>query len=184
MKCKACTFLLLLLLCGAVSSCHKRIESTTVAVKDSVRHYYPVIAGQILNVTYELENTGDQPLMIKDIQPSCGCITPKLNTNMVLPGRKMRMLFKYESAKNIGYVEHTIRIYGNVKPHGIVKLKFDVNVVPNADYTRDYEELYKEAVEKSDIIRGLVDGDESEKGYYVDIKKDSRSHKKYLWRDK
>ena len=47
----------------------------------------------------------------------------------------------------------------------MVKLVFDVNVVPHADYTRDYEELYKEEVERSALVRGLVDGDESEKGY-------------------
>ena len=103
---------------------------------------------------------------------------------MLLPGKKVRLLFKYESAKNIGYVDHTIRIFGNISPKGLCILKFDVNVVPNADYTRDYEELYKEAVERSNVIRGLVDGDESEKGYWVDdISHDSRHQKKYIWRD-
>ena len=136
------------------------------------------------NVLNELENTGEQPLIIRDIQTSCGCITPELDSRMLLPGKKVRLLFKYESAKNIGYVDHTIRIFGNIKPRGICKLKFDTNVVPNADYTRDYEELYKEAVERSNVIRGLVDGDESEKGYWTDdIGHDSRHQKKYIWRD-
>lgn len=176
------TLIFAVVCCAVMSGCRKSIGTTTVAVKDSVRHYYPVIAGQVLNISYVLENTGDQPLIIRDIQPSCGCIVPELNTRMVLPGNKMSLLFKYESAKNIGFVQHVIRIHCNVKPRGMIKLVFDVNVVPHADYTRDYEELYKDAVEKSDIIRGLVDGDESEKGYYVDVNHDSRSQKKYPWR--
>lgn len=168
---------------AALSSCRKNIGMTTVAVADSVRHYYPVMTGEILNLSYELENTGDQPLIIRDIQTSCGCIVPELDTRMLLPGKKVRLLFKYNSAKNIGYVDHTIRIFGNIKPTGICKLKFDINVVPNADYTRDYEELYKEAVERSNIIRGLVDGDESEKGYWTDdISHDSREQEQYFWR--
>ena len=167
-----------------LGSCRKNIGMTTVAVADSVRHYYPILAGEILTLSYELENTGEQPLIIRDIQTSCGCITPELDSRMLLPGKKVRLLFKYESAKNIGYVDHTIRIFGNIKPSGICKLKFDTNVVPNADYTRDYEELYKEAVERSNVIRGLVDGDESEKGYWTDdIGHDSRHQKKYIWRD-
>ena len=86
-------------------------------------------------------------------------------------------------AKNIGYVQHVIRIYGNIHPNGMVKLVFDVNVVPHADYTRDYEELYKEEVERSALVRGLVDGDESEKGYYVDdVSRDSRESPRYPWR--
>ena len=168
---------------AALGSCRKNIGMTTVHVPDSVRHYYPVLAGEILNRSFLLENTGDQPLIIRDIQTSCGCIVPELDTHMLLPGKQVRLLFKYESAKNVGYVDHTIRIYGNIKPTGICKLKFDINVVTHADYTRDYEELYKEAVERSNIIRGLVDGDESEKGYWTDdISHDSRSQEKYFWR--
>ena len=168
---------------AALGSCRKNIGMTTVHVPDSVRHYYPVLAGEILNLSFLLENTGDQPLIIRDIQTSCGCIVPELDTHMLLPGKQVRLLFKYESAKNVGYVDHTIRIYGNIKPTGICKLKFDINVVTHADYTRDYEELYKEAVERSNIIRGLVDGDESEKGYWTDdISHDSRSQEKYFWR--
>lgn len=167
----------------ALSGCQKKIGWTTVRVRDSIRHYYPVIAGQILNISYEIENTGDEPLIIRDIQPSCGCIVPELKTRMVVPQKKKVLLFKYESAKNIGHVEHVIRIHCNAnQPTGIVKLIFDVNVVPPADYTPDYEELYKEAVERNNIIRGLVDGDESEKGYYIDTPaQDSRAQKKYPW---
>ena len=47
------------------------------------------------------------------------------------------------------------------------ELKFDVNVVPDADYTRDYEELYQEFNTKNGIVREMVDGKESELGYYV-----------------
>ena len=168
---------------ATLGSCRKNIGMTTVHVPDSVRHYYPILTGEILNLSFLLENTGDQPLIIRDIQTSCGCIVPELDTHMLLPGKQVRLLFKYESAKNIGYVDHTIRIYGNIKPNGVYKLKFDTNVVTHADYTRDYEELYKEEVERSNIIRGLVDGDESEKGYWTDdISHDSRSQKQYFWR--
>ena len=124
-----------------LTGCKKRIGMTTVEVPDSVRHYYPVIAGQELNLVYDLTNTGDQPLIIRDIQPSCGCIVTMPESRMVLPDKTIRLKFVYQSAKNIGYVQHVIRIYGNIKPKGMAKLVFDVNVVPHADYTRDYEEL-------------------------------------------
>lgn len=171
-----------LLGCATLTGCKKRIGMTTVEVPDSVRHYYPVIAGQELNLMYDLTNTGDQPLIIRDIQPSCGCIVTMPPSRMVLPEKSIRLKFTYQSAKNIGYVQHVIRIYCNVPPNGIVKLVFDTNVVPHADYTRDYEELYKEAVERNQLIKGKVDGEVNEQGYYVDIEKDSRSHEQYPWR--
>ena len=161
--------LLVLLGCITLTGCKKRIGMTTVEVPDSVRHYYPVIAGQELNLMYDLTNTGDQPLIIRDIQPSCGCIVTMPPSRMVLPEKSIRLKFTYQSAKNIGYVQHVIRIYCNVPPNGI--------------YTRDYEELYKEAVERNELIKGKVDGEVNEQGYYVDIEKDSRSHEQYPWRE-
>lgn len=178
----AAGLLLALLACLTLTGCKKRIGMTTVEVPDSVRHYYPVIAGQELNLVYDLTNTGDQPLIIRDIQPSCGCIVTMPESRMVLPEKTIRLKFVYQSAKNIGYVQHVIRIYGNIEPKGMAKLVFDVNVVPHADYTRDYEELYKEAVERNELLKGKVDGEVSEQGYYVDIEKDSRSHEQYPWR--
>lgn len=176
--------LLALLCCTMLTGCKKRIGMTTVEVPDSVRHYYPVIAGQELNLSYELTNTGDQPLIIRDIQPSCGCIVSMPESRMLLPEKTLRLKFVYQSAKNIGYVQHVIRIYCNVPPNGIVKLVFDTNVVPHADYTRDYEELYKEAVERNELLRGKVDGEVNEQGYYVDEREEnSRAHEQYPWRD-
>ena len=174
--------LIALLCCTALTGCKKRIGMTTVSVQDSVRHYYPVIAGRELNLVYDVTNTGDQPLIIRDIQPSCGCIITMPESHIVMPQKTIRLRLVYQSAKNIGYVQHVIRIHGNIKPHGIAKLVFDVNVVPHADYTRDYEELYKEAVERNELLNGKVEGEDNEKGYYVDIEKDSRSHEQYPWR--
>lgn len=167
-----------------LASCKKEIGMTTVHVADSIRHYYPVIAGQELDLIYDVTNTGDQPLIIRDIQPSCGCIVTMPESRMVLPEKTVRLKFTYQSAKNIGFVQHVIRIHGNIKPHGIAKLVFDVNVVPHADYTRDYKELYKEAVERSEMLRGLVDGEVNEQGYYVDERpENSRSGPQYPWRE-
>ena len=46
-----------LLCCSGLPACKKNIGLTTVSVADSVRHYYPLIAGQVLNLSYEIENT-------------------------------------------------------------------------------------------------------------------------------
>ena len=187
MKDRKCILIigLILSLSTIFIGCKEKIGYTTVYVPDSIRHYYPILAGQNLNLSCEIENTGDNPLVIREIQPDCGCIAPTLKSRLVLPGKTVVLKFTYESAKNIGYVQHIIRIHCNAGENGIVKLIFDTNVVPHADYTRDYEELYQETVEKNQMIRGLVDGTENEKGYYVDEndETDSRTQPKYFWRE-
>lgn len=150
------------------TGCKKEVRPTTMAIKDSVRHYYPIKQGQQLDIMFTVTNTGDAPLIISEMQPSCGCIILDKSSHIIIPEDGIRQ-FKatYNSIKNVGEVIHRIRIFGNMLPHGKAELKFDVNVVPDADYTRDYEELFQEFNAKNDIIREIVDGKESELGYYV-----------------
>lgn len=152
-----------------VMGCRKVVEPTEIKIQDPVRHYKPVLQGQTLEIVYQVTNTGKNPLVILDIQASCGCIVIERRTHVIVPPeRKEYVRLKYNSNKNIGLVEHTIRLYGNIEPSGVAEMKFDVNVVPAADYTRDYEELFREQNVKNGFVNRFVDGLESERGYSVD----------------
>ncbi len=177
--------LIALTLTALFSACSKRVGHTTVRVADSIRHYYAMVTGEELSLNYELENTGEEPLIIEDIQPSCGCIVVDWDTKIIPPGQKLKLHFTYNSIKNVGYVRHIVRVFGNIEPKGVTNLVFDVNVVPDAEYTRDYEELYQEwlARRRSEGIDELVNGNASQQGYYTDdINHDSREQDKYPWR--
>ena len=145
------------------TGCKKEVRPTSMTIKDSIRHYYPIKQGQQLELMFTITNTGDAPLIISEIQPSCGCIILDKSSEDGIRQFKAT----YNSIKNVGEVVHRIRIFGNMLPHGKAELKFDVNVVPDADYTRDYEELYQDFNTKNGIVREMVDGKESELGYYV-----------------
>ena len=153
-----------------LSSCSERVEYTSVEIKDPLRHYYPILQGRDLEIAVELVNTGKVPLLIRDIQPSCGCIVENAHPDenlLVPPGKPIVLTFTYDSKKNVGKVEHTIRIWGNIKPEGMAEMRFDVNVVPDANYHHDYEELYGRSAGTS--LREAVTGEGlGRRGYYVD----------------
>lgn len=156
-----------------LASCTRKVEPTTVKVKDPVRHYYPILTGQELVVVYELENTGEDPLIIREIQACCGCkADDDGNQKIILPGKKGNIVLRYNSDKNIGLVEQKVWVYGNIKPEGMLQLTYDVNVVPNADYTRDYEELFKERQDREKPVEEAVNGSTAQRGYYVSLDKD------------
>lgn len=45
-----------------LSGCKKKVRPTTMVIKDSVRHYYPIKQGQQLDIMFTITNTGDAPL--------------------------------------------------------------------------------------------------------------------------
>lgn len=151
-----------------LSSCRKEVRPTSIELEDPDRHYYPIKQGQQLDIMFTITNTGHAPLIITDIHPSCGCIIVDKSSHIIIPEQGVKQFrATYNSIKNIGLVSHCIRIYGNILPDGRAEMKFDVNVVPDADYTRDYEELFQDFNVKNGIVKEMVDGKESELGYYV-----------------
>ena len=180
-------FLPLLIIGVAVVSvftgCKKTISPTYITVADSIRHYYPIVSGEKLVMTYIVRNEGDDPFIIDDIQPSCGCVTGPIKVDAIPPHDSITLSFTFDSSKNIGYVRHSIRLFGNILPRGMGVLVFDVNVVPPSFDQPDYEETYIE--QKANAIEEMVDGKSSEKGYYTDpsASHDSREHVRYPWRE-
>lgn len=126
------------------SGCSTELKKTSIRISDPIRHYYPVLAGDKVTIDYEITNTGEYPLIISDVQSTCGCITAS-SKHLFIPEKEKAILsMEYNSGKNIGYVKHEIRLYGNFDTTSVYRMYFDLNVVPHADYTKDYEELYRD----------------------------------------
>ena len=154
----------------SISSCKDiKNEKTTLQITDNNRHYYPIMMGKKLDIVFPIKNTGKYPFILKDIISSCGCISMEKSSIGTIPaGKESRLLLTYDSAKNIGEVQHYITLYGNVATTSKMELLFDVHVVPPSLYTKDYEEMFQEEKDKNANIEDLVDGDENNKGYYMD----------------
>ncbi|MBR1593308.1 MAG: DUF1573 domain-containing protein [Alloprevotella sp.] len=166
-------FLALLLL---LASCSKELKPVSAVVIDPVRHYYPVVQGEPLGVTYEIENTSEWPLFIREVQTSCGCVVPRDDLPIVvLPHKRGTVHVEFNTIKNTGYVSHYVYCYGNFEGEGYVEMTFDTNVVPRADYVHDYEQLWQEQERASGRLKEFVDGKSSHKGYFCDDGTDRRA---------
>ena len=155
--------------------CQKKLELVDADFKDPIRHYYPVVQGEQLRIFYEVDNPSEHPLFIREVQTTCGCIVPKDDLPIVvLPGKRNSIRLEFNSIKNTGHVEHYVWVYGNFVDSNYRELRFDTNVVPPADYTRDYETLWHEQHTKTGSMKDFVDGDASEKGYYTERGIDAR----------
>jgi hypothetical protein len=165
---KTIKVLKLLMILVVVISCDFKENLVDVEIVDPVRHYYPVVQGQELNILIELKNKSDAPFKITDILTSCGCVIVKKGVFEVIPAQSTGYIeLIYNSNKNIGLVNHFIYIYGNLNKLAKLEADFDVHVVPDALYTPDYEELYRREVEENGGTKNSVEGEENTKGYYI-----------------
>jgi hypothetical protein len=169
------------------ASCRKKVDMTQILIQDSIRHYYPMIQGSDLVLSFRVANIGETPLVLTDIQPSCGCVSGDIVGEAIIPPHKETILkFTYHSERNSGYVRHTVRIFGNIAPSGMASMTFDTHVVPPAISSPDYEQLHKER-DEYDIMSGaktLIDGESPDLGYWTVAGEYSRGYNRYYWHGK
>ncbi|HLN94462.1 MAG TPA: DUF1573 domain-containing protein [Flavobacterium sp.] len=80
--------------------------------------------------TFEFRNTGDAPLVIKNVQSTCGCTVPTKPTEPIAPGKTGKIDVKYNM--QMGAIRKTITVESNAVnvPDGLVVLKIKGEVVP------------------------------------------------------
>jgi hypothetical protein len=64
--------------------------------------------------TFIFTNTGNAPLIIKNIQSSCGCTIPKKPEHPIMPGEKGKIEVSYDTKRPGGFSK-AITIYSNAK---------------------------------------------------------------------
>lgn len=87
--------------------------------------------------SFEFKNTGDAPLIITNVQSTCGCTVPSKPTEPIMPGKTGKIDVKYNM--NPGPIRKTITVESNatnveggrvaLKIKGEVLVKEEVNIL-------------------------------------------------------
>ncbi len=90
---------------------------------DSEKYDYGSIKeGTIVTHTFTFKNTGDQPLIINKISPSCGCLVSYFTKEPIAPGSEGTITVKFNSkSRPIGHNIKSFLVYSNAvnQPHTI-----------------------------------------------------------------
>ena len=76
-------------------------------------------------------NSGNAPLIIKNVQSSCGCTVPKKPKGPIAPGESSEIIVRYDTNRR-GPFRKTITITTNVKVNPILALKIKGIVLPKS----------------------------------------------------
>lgn len=104
---------------------------TTIQWLDSTnQNIGKVKKGQVVEIAWRLKNTGDKPLIIQDVRPSCGCTVADKPEAPIAPGEESVIKGKFDS-NNQSEGEHNkmISVLANTANTTYHQLSFRVEVV-------------------------------------------------------
>jgi hypothetical protein len=84
--------------------------------------------GTVVEVTYRFKNTGNKPLVIESVQPSCGCTVPEKPEKPIPPGGEEVIRAKFSSSGRAGQNHKSITVNANTLPSSQHILQFNVEV--------------------------------------------------------
>ena len=93
-----------------------------------------------VTVQYTITNTGDQPLVLTEVEPDCACSVAQWTKTPIAPGAKGTVNVTF-AAKALGHFQKSVAIYSNAQPN-LVYLKFNGEVVQEIkDFTKTHPYL-------------------------------------------
>jgi hypothetical protein len=104
-------------------------QFTSIQWMDSAsKDFGKIMEGQKLEVSYRFKNSGDKPLVIQRVQPSCGCTIAEQPNEPIAPGGEGRIKASFNSEGHVGLNHKTLFVYANTKGSKSNELHFSVVV--------------------------------------------------------
>ncbi len=103
-------------------------------------HDYGTIAEDqgTVNYTFEFTNTGGQPLVVHNVQASCGCTTPEWSRNPIPPGGKGTVKVTFDPRNRPGNFNKPVTVSSNAQTPSVL-LRITGNVTSK---TPTIEDIY------------------------------------------
>jgi len=80
----------------------------------------PVKQGTLITHDYEFENTGEAPLIIESVKPSCGCMTVSFPKEVIASGHKGKIRVTFDSKGKEGMQRKSVTVKANTIPNAHV----------------------------------------------------------------
>jgi hypothetical protein len=87
----------------------KKTVTETLKVKETTYDFGKIQQGRPVTHNFEITNTGATPLMLTNVQASCGCTTPEWTKEAIQPGASSTIKVGYNAAAE-GIFNKTITI--------------------------------------------------------------------------
>lgn len=89
---------------------------------------HPKLTDKTAIAHFKYKNTGDKPVKITAVQPSCGCTTAKLAKDVVAPGESGEIVATFHIGERVGPQTKTIHVATDDQPNEATTLTLKADV--------------------------------------------------------
>ncbi|GAB3824155.1 DUF1573 domain-containing protein [Hymenobacter jeollabukensis] len=130
---------------------------------EKAHDFKQVAEGNMATHEFKFTNTGNQPVVIANVQASCGCTTPDWTKTPVLPGKTGFIRAAYNSAGRPGQFNKSVTVTSNAKEPSVT-LSITGTVVDKAEMAKSYSAAEIAKSPKLTLDRTTVDLGKMETG--------------------
>lgn len=91
----------------------KKMPKTMIEVTENKFDFGKINDGDVVKHTYMVKNIGENPLVISNVQVSCGCTAPSYPKEPIQPGKIGELTLEFNSAGKAGIVNKNALIIAN-----------------------------------------------------------------------
>ncbi len=142
-------FILISIACLALSSCRLSnsapeeissemiAEKTTIAFEEEVFKFGEITQGEKVDFEFKFTNTGDSPLVIVSVKPSCGCtVADDWPDYPITPGEGGVIPVEFNSEGKKGHQSKSITLVANTTPRThVLMIEGDI-IAPDSNNNR------------------------------------------------
>lgn len=101
--------------------------SAVLALENDAFDFGEIKEGEKIEHEFKFTNTGSSPLIISNVQASCGCTTPDYSKNPIPPGETGMVKVVFNSAGQLGKQHKVITVTSNASsPNTLLHLRGEV----------------------------------------------------------
>ncbi len=109
-------------------------EGAIIAFEEDRFDFGDIHQGDKVEHIFKFENTGNEPLIITNVQTTCGCTAPEWPRDPVVPGQTAQIKVVFNSTGKIGRQTKVITIVSNAASPSN-KVTIVTNVLPKKEGT-------------------------------------------------
>lgn len=105
---------------------------TTIQWRDTAIDFGSKKMGDLVGITFICKNTGDKPLYLYNVRPSCGCTVADYTKEPIAPGQEGKINAQFDTKKSHpGEVHKLIFVNANNSNKAPTNLKFTGIILPS-----------------------------------------------------